>query len=362
MWIPGEQGITRVPSTEPIGLHRELGRDATPLKDMCVKTQVGCRVPTTEETEQLMTDQADVERAVDEAHRKFQFEVASATHRLFRLLTATELLRSKAGSSQMSHGTPVIPPSYLDVFVNLVDPNEVEDPLARHGSVEQSAYLAWITEVVSVNERSRSALQAAFRPLASDAIRPETAVLGDLNHIRNDLLHNGRIASQDHTGRCEVLRWFELDDRIVLETKHVFDFLNQLGIYGASFFLESGEGVPLVSFSWMFTNALARQPVPRVISVRPVVAAHRETGQDHRGLSLVYDNGVHIWCDLGEGEPVEHVELRSDGAIVAVPEMDEIDALALYQESSIERLTRPARQSDLHSPWGPPSRIRRDET
>ncbi len=306
-----------------------------------------------------MSNQADVERAVHEAHRKFQFEVAGATHRLFRLLTATELLRSTVRSSQVGRSTPMILPSYLDVFVSMEVPDG-DDPLSRHGSVEQSAYLAWVAEVVSANDRSRSALKAAFQPLAPDAIEPETSVLGDLNHIRNDLLHNDRVASQDHTGRCEVLLWFEVGDGIVLETKHVFDFLNQLGMYGGSVFWEREGAVPLVSFYWMLTEGLARQPVPSVVSVRPVVTQHRETGQDHRGLSLVYDNGVHVLYDLGEGEPLDHVEIRADGAVIAVPDLDEIDALALYQRGALHRLTSRSQESLLHAPWGPPSRIRRD--
>ena len=305
-----------------------------------------------------MSNQAEVDRAAGTAQRKFHFEVASATHRLFRLLTAMELLRSEVGSSQFPHSMPVIRPSYLDVFVSMHVP-ESEDPLARHGSVEQSAYLAWVAEVVRANDRSRSATQAAFRAAVPDAIRPEVSVLGDLNKMRNDLLHNDRVASQDHTGKCEVLRWFDVGDQIVLETKHVFDFLNQLGIYGASLFLEGGEVVRHVSFSWMITEGLARQPVPRVVSVRPFAAAHRETGKNHGGLSLVYENGVHVWCDLGEGAPVDDVEIRADGAMVAAADLDEIDALALYQERILRGLTRPDEEPYLHAPWGPLIRIRR---
>lgn len=312
---------------------------------------------------ELMSNQAEVERAIGKAQRKFEFEVASATHRLFRLLTGVDLLRSAIGWPQTqgaNFGHAVISPSYLDVFVSMdVAPGD-EDPLAQCGSVEQSAYLSWVAEVVSANERSRSALQAAFKQLAPDAIQPETSVLGDLNKIRNDLLHNDRVASPARTGKCEVLQWFDIGDRILLQPKHVFDFLNQLGMYGGRLFARDEGVVPFVSVSWMLPEGLARQPVPRVVSVRPVVAAHRETGQDHRGLSLVYENGVHVACDLGEGGPVANVEIRADGAVICVPDLDEIDALSLYQESIVWHLTHPSEQSHLHAPWGPRSRFRRD--
>lgn len=307
-----------------------------------------------------MSNQVEAERAIGKAQRTFQFEVASATHRLFRLLTGMDLLRSAIGRPQTqgaNFGDAVISLSYLDVFVSMdVAPGD-EDPLAQNGGVEQSAYLAWVAEVVSANDRSRSALQAAFKHLAPDAIQPETSVLGDLNKIRNDLLHNDRVASQGHTGKCEVLRWFDVGDRILLQTKHVFDFLNQLGMYGGRLFTRDED---VVRVSWMLPEGLARQPVPKVVSVRPVAAVHRETGRDHRGLSLVYENGVHVACDLGEGGPVANIELRADGTVIAVPDLDEIDALSLYQENILWRLTRPSEESHLHAPWGPPSRFRSD--
>lgn len=309
-----------------------------------------------------MNNQTDGERAAIEAQRRFHFEVASATHRLFCLLNALELLRAEVCSGQVPHSPPVMQPPSLDVLVSVEVAAEGEDPLSRYGSVEQSAYLAWVAEVVSANDRSRSDLKAIHQRVAPDAILPETPVLGDLNKIRNDLLHNNRVASRNHTGKCEVLKWFKVGDRIDLETRHVFEFLNQLGIYGASLFRESEDAIMLVRFSWMLPEALARQPVPRLISVRPVDAEHRETGQNHQGLSLFYDNGVHVLCDLGERAPVDHVEIRAEGAVVAMPDLDEIDAVALYQQGLLQRLMGPSKPSHLRGPWGPWSRIRRDQT
>ena len=98
-----------------------------------------------------------------------------------------------------------------------------------NGAAAQMAYTGWITETYALWEnRNRNELQASFS--ADDAIRPEMDAFGDLRHIRNDLLHNNGIASEEQMRKCVVLKWFRPDERMVLGTRHVLDFLNQTGV------------------------------------------------------------------------------------------------------------------------------------
>jgi hypothetical protein len=52
----------------------------------------------------------------------------------------------------------------------------------------------------------------------------EVEVFGDLRHCRHDILHNGAVASKQHTGKNEVLRWFRTGDPIDIKADHILDF------------------------------------------------------------------------------------------------------------------------------------------
>ncbi len=50
-------------------------------------------------------------------------------------------------------------------------------------------------------------------------------LLGDLRHLRNDIVHHRGIASGDNTGKCTVLQgWFFPGDDILLTTDHLTEF------------------------------------------------------------------------------------------------------------------------------------------
>ena len=87
------------------------------------------------------------------------------------------------------------------------------------------AYKGWIAETYGLWEnRWRNELKDV---LNRAEVRPEMEAFGDLRRIRNDLLHNGT-ASVKECGQCSILKWFKPGERIVFDTRHVLDFLNQM--------------------------------------------------------------------------------------------------------------------------------------
>ncbi len=159
-----------------------------------------------------------------------------------------------------------------------------------NGAAAQMAYTGWITETYALWEnRNRNELQASFS--ADDAIRPEMDAFGDLRHIRNDLLHNNGIASEEQMRKCVVLKWFRPDERMVLGTRHVLDFLNQTGVLS----LHSAHNT--VSHSCVFSvlsdrDALLQwRPEPKLVSVRTHGADNPETDL-YKAVTVVFDNGL----------------------------------------------------------------------
>ena len=95
--------------------------------------------------------------------------------------------------------------------------------------MEQVAFKGWIEEVFFLWESQyRNQLRdVILSPQGRKALRPQNDVIGDLRRIRNDLIHSGK-ASQQWTGKCEILKWFQPDECIILGMRHVIDLLNQL--------------------------------------------------------------------------------------------------------------------------------------
>ena len=50
-------------------------------------------------------------------------------------------------------------------------------------------------------------------------------IFGDLRLIRQDIVHNGAMASSKSTGRCQILRWFQVGHPIAITHKEVADFM-----------------------------------------------------------------------------------------------------------------------------------------
>ena len=168
------------------------------------------------------------------------------------------------------------------------------DPLfgrtAPDGPMEQIVFRGWVSEVYDRWESHyRTQLKHETRDLPG-AIRPRQQVLGDLRHIRNNLLHNG-IARRGEAASCEVLRWFTKGERIQVRMRHVFDFLNQMGwlTEGPSVSLEEGEKT---SGWYIDREGEPEEPTPALISVRPLFEPEEPDSRYRYGASVVFENGV----------------------------------------------------------------------
>ena len=161
---------------------------------------------------------------------------------------------------------------------------------APAGPMEDSVYKAWVSDVYDLWEsRYRTQLKHEVRHLPG-AIRPRQDVLGDLRHIRNNLLHRG-IARRGEAASCEVLRWFAKGERMQVRLQHVLDFLNQMG------WLTEGapaiSGKPATFSTWhLDRTGQAEEPSPALVSVRPLVNPEEHVSRYRYEASIVFENGL----------------------------------------------------------------------
>lgn len=228
--------------------------------------------------------------------KMFGYDIARTTLHLFAVLRGLELVRNEQRSlyaqlgSAAHQGSPRFPlkPSALDAEF-LVLGHDPLDELHPDGAIEQFAYQAWVVKIVSRWEHERRPQsRAALGPGVSS---PEMDVMGDLRHIRNDLVHAHGRATKDHCGKCKVLRWFEPEEQMTLRLAHVLDFIHQSG------FLEpmsvaTSDGDRMFLWGGGTPDVLrGRRPVPKIVSLRTEPIPHHNTNELWAGVSVVYDNG-----------------------------------------------------------------------
>jgi hypothetical protein len=72
--------------------------------------------------------------------------------------------------------------------------------------------------------------QARFAEAAeiekNDVKEPLMAVIG---RMRNDIIHHHGVAPAKNSGRCELLKWFQPGDTILITGKEVADFMQHVG-------------------------------------------------------------------------------------------------------------------------------------
>lgn len=276
---------------------------------------------------------------------KFHHDVLRATRNLLLLLRGVELVR-------------VLPPQqwpdYLDVDVVFVGQDR-DAPAALRGEAEQVAYRAWLIEIFARWEHQNRldlhrATEEELGPVgARDLIRPETDVLGDLRHIRNDLLHNRGIANE--AASCDVLQWFDEGERIVLGMEHVFDVLNQLGFTDGAH-TDSSIAPPITALYLTSPASKTRRPVPEAVSVTKWLDDPGD-GSDIRCLvSLVYSNGYRAACAFSTGMMPGNDELdgvldglRVEDGKLLIPALGVSRSTAsLYQFAHSEQKAEPYRE------------------
>ena len=174
--------------------------------------------------------------------RSFIYEVNKATASLMYLLQGMESVRDSE-LPRYNQEPPTSKPSFCN-FPKLsgigVSPTltgfdfDLNDFLARNGETEQLAFKGWVEQVYNCiwDSDHRNKLQDSLE--GCGIIPPEADPIGDFRRIRNDLIHKHGLASTKNSGKCKVLTWFKPGESIILGMRHVFDFLNQMGMMSSS--------------------------------------------------------------------------------------------------------------------------------
>ena len=231
---------------------------------------------------------------------RFAYEVYKATASLMYLLEGIQTIRENepnhnlragvtdprsASSSPMLPGVdiPLVMTGHVDRLNQLLGPG---------GEVEQLAFLGWVEQVYNQVWESRKRNEMIAGLQGPDVMSPQSDPIGDFGHIRNDLVHHHGIARVEETGKCVVLKWFEPGEHMVLEMRHVFDFLNQIGLMtNIAGFIEDGTAYSWSAFPHM-QQALLDRPVPALVSVRTSTVKQDEDGTSFHGVHVVFENGV----------------------------------------------------------------------
>ena len=230
----------------------------------------------------------------------FQYDVYQATASLLFLLQGMETVRAREltpynalPAVQKTYAACFPKVSYLGVPLSMSgpasDPNRI---LRREGEAEQLAFKGWVEQVYNCvwDARYRNDLKTMFE--GQNIIRPEGDPMGDLRHIRNDLVHKAAVASADETGECKVLTWFQPGETMVLGIRHVLDFLNQMGFMTTlPGFLSHGPAALWTLFPGM-EEALRSTPVPDLVSLRMSFDLELQDGSTRHIASVVFENGV----------------------------------------------------------------------
>ena len=244
-------------------------------------------------------------------------------------------------------------------------PTLTGEPLFRRtapgGAMEQTAFRGWVSDVYDLWEtRYRTQLKRDMRDL-SGAIRPRQDALGDLRHIRNNLLHRG-IAKRGEAASCEVLQWFNEGDRMQVRLANIFDFLNQMGWLSTfpAFALES----PGKSSTWDIdqTGEIV-DPPPAIVSVRPVVDLGATDPRYRFSAGVAFEDGTFGNVPMGPEteESAKQAKGRSskwlkmtvnEAGDLYVPGLGTASAAVLYREIlKGEKVSGPGM-------WGPPVQFR----
>jgi hypothetical protein len=121
------------------------------------------------------------------------------------------------------------------IYLGIRDPNLSDDKYARFKASELPHLLAHGGPVaIQLGQQWAVFVYAEWehyiRPeLAKASNRPvehiQVDAFGDLRRIRHDIVHNRGVASKGETGRCILFKWFTPRDKIVIEGRHIAEFI-----------------------------------------------------------------------------------------------------------------------------------------
>lgn len=279
----------------------------------------------------------ETSQAIDEIEAGFLYDVTKTTVALFYLLQGMEIAShiyaynsEEQQNQQLSIAGPIL--AHLRTFPTVS--TKGPDMLGPNGEAVQLAFKGWVADIYDKWGKSR----AKTRELLGDqGIPVQVDCMGDFRHIRNDLIHSG-FATEENSGKCTVLKWFKLGERMLLTTDHVFDLLNQMNLIRLASQVNGPTGQRIAS--WMLVpdavkpTSLEEDHI-RLASARMDVDADGEQGSTRYMLSCVFSDGI-----FGQGpvkvpvEPEEYLAGYADkDGNLSFPSGQIIGAWNLYEAS-----------------------------
>ena len=285
------------------------------------------------------------------------FEVLQATAMLLFTLSSIASNRRKQWDEKTGSATTIALPGLPELLCLEIGIIRVpdEDLYGPRGTAAQMAYTGWIAGVYARWEhRYRRDLKES---LAEDAILPEMDAFGDLMHVRNDLLHNNGRASADHCGKCTILKWFSPGDRMVFETRHLFDLLNQIGALSlGSAHDPDGRACVFRAQPPDVGEFLRRTTRPRIVSVRTHHAGW-DADPPYKGVTVVFDDGLFTSCGFtlerpGQWEELGEASIDSLGNLVFADGTVQ-DSSWLYRDAAttLKSNKGPVGGAPIPGPW-----------
>lgn len=246
-----------------------------------------------------------------------RFEILHSTVSLLYLLEGMERVRERVErpynqQEAESRQWTAYPPSTSFVDVALVQNGpgvDLNRVWGRAGDAEQLVFRGWVVDVYNRvwDKNLRELLQGSLS--GADVIAPESDVLGDLKHIRNDLVHHRGVATRHNSGRCTVLKWFRPDEQMVLTVEHVLDFLNQMGMMDQSVGCKPHGPAVRWAVAPNSRRALEQRPTPAIASIRTAFDKECDDGTSIHVMSIVFGNGV--WRNIRHEHPSDSTPIKT---------------------------------------------------
>jgi hypothetical protein len=180
--------------------------------------------------------------------------------------------RGPESSMFFGHGDPNTPDGFTYQHWKLDD---LPAHLAADGPVIRALGQQWLVLVASLwNDEFRSRLAKAKGIRTNEVKDP---YFGDINKMRNDIVHHGGIATERNSGRCEVLRWFSEGEVIDVRPVHVAELADYLGLAKTSRDINGdGPWTALGSFWWSPSAADSRCSQ---VTIRPFTPRRRRSSR-----------------------------------------------------------------------------------
>ena len=290
-----------------------------------------------------LPDRRIMTRQFRDALDSFLYEVLQASSMVLFLVSSIAASRRKQ-FVQLGVTHPLELTGLPNLCISPCITNVHDDDLYGHdGVAAQMAYKGWVVALYDQiwETRHRNALKDS---LGEKAIRPEMDALGDLRHIRNDLLHNDGTARARHCGQCSTLKWFKAGERMIFGTRHVLDFLNQIGILSPNTVFTDGMGSCTFRVFRDRRELLAWSPTPSLVSIR-THSVGKEADPPCKPVTVVFDNGLFAnvaieledqrrWGALG------NARITGDGRLLCFEDGTIIDSNMLYRSAADAREPR----------------------